>query len=84
MESMLNKLTMMSNINQPVDFINIDLKQIVANFRSSFSNEIEHGHISFNATVQKEIQFKSYPLVFELMLFNLLENAFFYCRFNNF
>lgn len=80
MDSMLNKLTMMSHINQPVDFDDIDLKKIVDNIRSNFSNEMEH--ITFNVSALQNIQFKSYAQVVDIMLNNLLENAFFFSTIN--
>lgn len=82
MENMLDKLTMMSHLNLPTDFDILDLKQITDKLRSKLSNEIEQVNILFNVTIPKDIQFKSYPNTIEILLYNLLENAFFFCRFS--
>lgn len=82
MEKMLDKLTMVSYINQPVDFGDINIKQIGENIQSKFSDQIKGMNITFNISCQPDIQFKSYPLVVEVILHNLCENAIFFSQFN--
>ena len=82
MENMLDKLTMMSHLNQPTNFDILDLNQIADKLRSRLSNEMAQFNILFNVTIPQDIQFKSYPFTIEIILFNLLENAFFFCKFS--
>lgn len=81
MENLLDKLAVMNHINEPKKFSTIDLVQMTANLRSRFSDEIEQINIQYHTTIPDDIEFKSYPFVVELILYNLLENAFFFCKF---
>ena len=81
MENLLDKLAVMNHINEPKKFGTIDLVQLTAKLRSRFSDEIEQINIQYHTTIPDDIEFKSYPFVVELILYNLLENAFFFCKF---
>ena len=82
MEKMLDKLTMINHINQPVNFGAININGIVETLKSQYGQTIEENQISFKTNIQESIQFKSFPLVIEILISNLLENAFFFCRYN--
>lgn len=82
MEKMLDKLTMMSYINQPSDFGDIDFKQTKSDILSKFSSQIEANNILLSISIQKDTHFKSYPLVVQIILQNLCENAVFFSQIN--
>ena len=82
MEKMLDKLTMMNHINQPVNFGEINFKDITDNLTAQFEQTIAANSIIFNTTIQEDIQFRSFPVVIEIIITNLLENAFFFCKYN--
>lgn len=82
MENMVDKLTTMNHINQPVNFSDIDMVEIIDRLKLKFADQIEALEITFSMSLQPDIQFSSYPLVIEVILYNLLENAIFFCQFN--
>jgi len=82
MEKMLDKLTMMNHINQPVNFGQIDINKSIENLKSQFAETISANNISFKTSIQDNIAFNSFPIVIEIMLANLLENALFFSRYN--
>ena len=82
MENLLDKLAVMSHLSQPTDFGTIDLIKMTDKLRTGFSDEFKQIAILFKATIPQDIQFKSYPIIMELILYNLLENAFFFCKFS--
>ena len=82
MEKMLDKLTMMNHINQPVNFSQINFNEIIEKLNNQFAATIEENNIDYSVEIQEGIEFNSFPMVVEIMLTNLLENAFFFSRFN--
>ena len=82
MEKMLDKLTMMNHINQPVNFGLLDIESIIEKLELQYKEIIEENNITFKVNVEDGIKFRSYPSVIEIMITNLLENAFFFCRYN--
>lgn len=83
MEKMVDKLTTMSHINQPVNFGDIDIAEIIEDLKLKFAVQIEALNIAFSISFQPGVQFRSYPLVMEVILYNIFENAIFFCQFNN-
>lgn len=82
MDKMLDKLTTMSCINQPFDFGDIDFDKIIETIRSKFASEIDAREIAFSISIHPSMRFKSYPLVIEVILSNLIENAIFYSKYS--
>lgn len=82
MEKMLDKLSMMNHINQPVNFSPINFSEIMDKLNKQFNEAIEANNITFTTDIQENIEFNSFPMVIEIMLANLLENAFFFSRYN--
>ncbi len=81
MELMIDKLGMMNYINQPTDFGLINFEEIYEKVKSKYAQQIEKSNIEIDCNCKKGLNFKSYPLVVELILRNLIENAVLFSRF---
>jgi signal transduction histidine kinase len=81
MEKMIEKLTMINHIHQPVDYQQLDLFVIINRVLDKFENEIKEFDIDCSIKIQEGLVFKSYPYVVELLFLNLIENAIFFSRY---
>lgn len=81
MELMIDKLGMMNFINQPTDFGLINFEEIYDKVKSKYAQQIEKSDIEIDCNCQKDLNFKSYPLVVEIIIRNLFENAVLFSRF---
>ncbi|MDN5204843.1 ATP-binding protein [Fulvivirgaceae bacterium BMA10] len=79
MDRMLQKLMMVSQINHPSDYSNVDFNTQIQKVKQHFHDFIEKHKISFNFKVSKESSIDSIPTLVEIILKNLVENALFYC-----
>jgi signal transduction histidine kinase len=83
MEKMIDKLSMMNFINQPTGYNRIDFEQLIQKIEKHYSEQIKGSNILFKWDIKLAHDFKSYPSVVELIVQNLVENAFFYCQYTN-
>jgi signal transduction histidine kinase len=79
MDRMLKKLRIISEINQPSNFSPIILLPVVARIRESFLHFIQDYRIKVTVDCPPDLVIHSYPNLIEAILFNLVENALFYC-----
>jgi len=83
MDKLLKKLSTISEIHQPGKFERIDVKEIYKNISSSFEKIIKERDIDFTANIKEEGAVLSIPKLVEVIIYHLLENAFFFCWVNN-
>ena len=83
MEKMIDKLSMLNFIHRPTDFGEIDFEKIISNLKKKYSSLIQEATINFNYKIQPELKFNSYPIVLELLIQNLVENAVFYSKYTS-
>lgn len=80
MEKMVDKLSMMNHINKPTDLQIIDIEGIFANAEAKFAEQIETSKITIDRKIQKKLEFNSFPIIIDLIIQNLFENAIFYSK----
>lgn len=78
MDKMLQKLMMVSEINQPLEYGGIDFTTQLQKVRKYFDDFIKEHKISLKFEVCKESKFESFPALVNIILRNLVENALFY------
>lgn len=78
MDRLLKKLSLISEINQPTNFSSITLLDLVENVERSFNKIIHEQKITFKVNCPADLVIYSYPNLLEIILSNLIENAFFY------
>jgi len=83
MDKLLKKLSTISEIHQPGKFERIEVKEIYKNISSSFEKIIKERDIDFTANIKEEGAVLSISKLVEVIIYHLLENAFFFCWVNN-
>ncbi|WMN11095.1 ATP-binding protein [Marivirga salinae] len=83
MDKLLKKLSIVSLIHQPADFEEVDITSLSENVIASFDNTIKERAINFKVNIELETVVLSIPKLVEVILYHLLENAFFFCWINN-
>lgn len=83
MDKLLKKLSIISEINQPTNFSSITVLDLVENVRANFTNTIQEQKIEFSIDCPADLVLYSYPNLIETIMFNLVENAFFYSVMKN-
>ncbi len=78
MDKMLQKLMMVSEINHPSGYANIDMHEQIQKVRDYFDDYIKEYKISIDTDVCEKGFFNSFPCLVEIVLKNLVENALFY------
>ncbi|MGK7392685.1 MAG: ATP-binding protein [Candidatus Cyclobacteriaceae bacterium M2_1C_046] len=79
MDRLLQKLSVISEINQPGEFTPVKLADVVEDVHSQFSKMIEENNINFVVDCPENFLFYSNPELLRIILSNLIENALFYC-----
>jgi len=83
MDKLLKKLSTISEIHQPGEFEKINLKEIYSNIMPSFDRTIEERDISFKTDIDSDVSVLSIPKLVEVIIYHLLENAFFFSWVNS-
>ncbi|WP_340153131.1 HAMP domain-containing sensor histidine kinase [uncultured Marivirga sp.] len=83
MDKLLKKLSTISEIHQPGDFEEIDVAAICDDCISSFNSIIVDRKIEFKANIKVENKLLTISKLVEVIIYHLLENAFFFCWINN-
>ena len=79
MDRLLNKLRIISEINQPGQFSQLDLSGMFEGVRQHFVSFIRQNNIELSIDCPKELRLYSNKTLTEAILFYLLENALFFC-----
>ncbi|WP_375577708.1 HAMP domain-containing sensor histidine kinase [Marivirga tractuosa] len=83
MDKLLKKLSTVSEIHQPGEFEEFDVKALSDKVIASFKNTVKERGIQFSIHIENGISVLSIPKLFEVILYHLLENAFFFCWVDN-
>jgi signal transduction histidine kinase len=83
MDKLLKKLSTVSEIHQPGEFEEIDIKAICEDVISSFKKIIEERGINLKVNIEVENSVISIPKLVEVVIYHLLENAFFFSWVDN-
>lgn len=83
MDRLLKKLSIISEINQPGEYMPVKLADVIEDIRSQFSNLIDEHNINFVVDCPENLLFYSNPDLLNVILTNLIENALFYCKLKN-
>ncbi len=78
MDRMLNKLRIISEVNQPTNFSSINLLQLMQGVMKEFTFKIQDHNIQVTIECAADIEFSSYPDLIETIFRNLLDNALFF------
>lgn len=78
MNRLLEKLQVISQINHPEDFSEIDFSEMVEKLILSSKEFIDTNKISFSYTIAENVKFSTYPAPLESVLNNIIDNAFLY------
>lgn len=82
MDKMLQKLLMVSYINQPSDVEKIDFEKEIETARQEFEESINEDETNFEFTISPEVEFNSHQNLVYIIIRNLLENALDYSKLN--
>ncbi|MGJ3234384.1 sensor histidine kinase [Marivirga sp.] len=83
MDKLLKKLSTISEIHQPGDFEKIDVATICDDVVSSFNTIILDRKIKLKVNLEVENKVLSIYKLVEVIIYHLLENAFFFCWIDN-
>jgi signal transduction histidine kinase len=83
MDKLLKKLSTISEIHQPGDFEEIDIASICNDAISSFNTIIVDREIKLKVNIEVNKKVHSIYKLIEVIIYHLLENAFFFCWINN-
>lgn len=75
MDRMLQKLIMVSHINQPSETATIRLESFPGKYEQHFSGLIDKHHINLDWQVEKDLRHHTCPVKLDIIVSNLLENA---------
>ena len=78
MDKLLQKLLMVSHINYPSDYSEVFFPELINKVCNEFKGIIEEKGISVSFEISEDIHYKSYPMLLEIIIKNLLENALFF------
>lgn len=81
MDKLLQKLLMVSHINYPSDYSEVYFPELINKVCNEFKELIEEKGISVSYEISEDIHYISYPILLEIIIKNLLENALFYSSF---
>ncbi len=82
MDTMLDKLKVISEINQPSNYSAIYFSQTLEYLKTKFNKFIIDNKVTLNFDCPADISFSSYPNLLEIILSNLFENALFFSTVN--
>jgi signal transduction histidine kinase len=78
MDRMLKKLRVINEINQPGNYSMIRFSEKIDFLRQEFSQVIGDHAIDISLDFEPDLSFYSYPALIDTIVYNLLDNAFFY------
>lgn len=81
MDKLLQKLLMVNHINYPADFSEVHFPKLVGEISSEFKEIIEKNEITISYEISEDIHYSSYPMLLEIIIKTILENALFYSTF---
>jgi signal transduction histidine kinase len=79
MDKLLKKLSIVSEIHQSGSFEEFDLKKLCEEVTVLFKDTIKERAIDFSITMEGKEKVLSIPNLVEVILYHLLENAFYFC-----
>lgn len=79
MDRLLNKLRIISEINQPGEFSSLDIFAMIQGIKGHFMSFIQLNKIELSIDCPKDLKLYSNKTLTEAILFYLLENALFFC-----
>jgi signal transduction histidine kinase len=83
MDRLLKKLTIISEINAPSEYSVIRVRETLDEMQASVKGLAHEHNITVKVDCKPELQFYSYPGLFQAITTNLLENAIFYTSLKN-
>ena len=78
MNKLLIKLLTISEINDPVDYSEIQFDKILSELNNEFKPTIDEHEVKFTYKIEENIEYHSHAKLVECILRNLLENALLY------
>jgi len=78
MDKLLQKLSIISEINQPTEYNAIAFRTMIDNVVDRFSHTIEAQQVELEINCPEDIELHSNPRLVEVVLTNLLDNALYY------
>jgi signal transduction histidine kinase len=78
MDKLLKKLSTISEIHQPGKFKKVNIYNLAKEVSERFSSIIEAGNLTFELDCNKELTVVTIPYLVEVIISNLLDNAFFF------
>lgn len=78
MDKLLKKLSLISEINQPSDYSEIRLIEVIASIEDRFRGFIRENNVQFNVNCSVDLSVNSYPNLIGAILTNVIENALYY------
>ncbi len=83
MDRMLNKLKLISEINQPSNYTLIGLSDRIGSIRTQFQQFITDKKIDIIIDCPRRVSFYSYANLIETIFYNLIDNALFFSSINS-
>jgi signal transduction histidine kinase len=83
MDKLLKKLSTISEIHKPGYFEEINIREICNSISLSFEETVKERGITFKSNIECDTNVLSIPKLVEVILFHLLENAFFFSWIDN-
>jgi signal transduction histidine kinase len=83
MDKLLKKLSLISEINQPSDYSEIKLQEVVSSIEHRFRTPIKENNIQFVTNCSEDLVINSYPNLVSAILTNIIENAVYYTAMKN-
>ncbi|HEY0742924.1 MAG TPA: HAMP domain-containing sensor histidine kinase [Chryseosolibacter sp.] len=78
MDKLLKKLSLISEINQPSDYSEIRLIEVITSIEDRFKMFIRENNVQFNVNCSVDVSVNSYPNLVGAILTNVIENALYY------
>lgn len=78
MDKLLKKLSMISEINQPTNYSEIDLHDVFLTIENRFKTFIRENNVQFTINCPYALAINSYPNLITAILTNVIENALYY------
>ncbi len=83
MDRLLQKLRIISEINQPGQFSTVEILPIIQEIEQSFSDSVSEHRIKVTITCAEDVRFHTNKTLTEAILFYLFENAIFFSAIKN-
>jgi signal transduction histidine kinase len=83
MDKLLKKLSLISEINQPSNYSEIKLMEIITTIEHRFKTQIKENNIQFVTDCSFDLVINSYPNLVTAILTNIIENAVYYTAMKN-